>query len=320
MTRFIWAIVLCSMLAVSATRPASAQDTPSTPAPEAGERDSVVEDDEDDPPVIIQPNFGWVRHPPTYETFSWKWWLSFIGGIEVGYYLGQSDVVSGIRDEADQRTTVASGAVPLQGWRVSVLSVPSKTGWILAPTAGFLSQSLFIRDFVADIPQETPPGATDIGASCADPDTGATQDCDGPNTYDLDFLSGYAGVFGGYGARLRIYGLELFAQLTAGVNAVEWRRFDATFDGRRLRDQRFVGFRSFNAAGSIGFVIPGWHIGVRAAVIGERYLRFDFARPLEFRGPVVFDEDRDKYVRPRTFVSDTRFTSLSGQINLAIVF
>lgn len=124
--------------------------------------------------------------------------LHKLGGLEGSVFEGGARVVSQVKDEAGLKVPVASGEASVRGYRVSLYSAPTATGWFWFPSLGFLSQRLDIADFRATLPSGQVKGGTEIGARCSDPTSDKDLDCGAPNTYKLDLNSLYAGARAGY--------------------------------------------------------------------------------------------------------------------------
>ncbi|HSI04371.1 MAG: hypothetical protein ACAI38_02360 [Myxococcota bacterium] len=243
-----------------------------------------------------------------------------LGGIEVSLLRGGADVASAVRTEEGSELTVASGRARQSGYRISTYSSPGTTGFRLTPNFGFLDQRIDISDFREDLPLTGSGSGTDIGVTCATAETGELIDCNEPNTYALRMRSGFLGARGGLdivGGRI---GYEWFLSADVILNVVEYRYVNARIGRYRTSGGEFAALQSGGVGVGFGVRIPQLHAATRIAFEYMGYRDFDYADPLEFKGPVVFNEEKDVYERPRVFVSGASLTTWSFIWAFAITY
>ena len=252
---------------------------------------------------------------------TWQGWVGLLGGVEVSGSLGSATVTSGIERESGDRQVVASGNASQSGFGVSIFPRPRETGFSLGPTGGYLSQSISIADFVTDIPTEYESSdGQNIGGTCSDPSTGETRSCRAQNVYDLDLASGYAGAQASANLVVVAGKAELFATLSASANAIEYRQVDAEVYRGTNQSSGWRFFRSFGGGLKAGWIRPDWHLGLRAGVDFQRFLRFEYDKSLEFRTEPLWDPERQTHVRERVFVNDASINIWTFQVATAFVF
>ena len=243
-----------------------------------------------------------------------------LGGIEVSLLRGGAEVASAVRSEQGSELTVASGRARQSGYRISTYSSPGSTGFRLTPNAGFLDQRIDISDFREDLPISGAGSGTDVGVTCATADTGELIDCNEPNTYSLRMRSGFIGARAGLdivGGRI---GYEWFLSADVILNVIEYRYLNARIGRYRAIGGGFAGLQSGGVGVGFGVRIPQIHAATRVAFEYMGYRDFDYAEALEFKGPVVFNEDKNVYERPRVFVGGASLTTWSFIWAFAITY
>jgi hypothetical protein len=248
--------------------------------------------------------------------------LRLLGGLEIAGMYGLATVSSSTHTGAGAEQTIASGDADQVGWRVALYGAPDSTGFFVYPTIGYMQQRIDIADFRADLSSEQPEvdGATEIAATCSNPDTGVRLDCNAPNTYRLDLTSLYLGARAGYDLVAGSASFVLFASLSGGINLVEYRTLRAQIAQYSGEQSAWAGASSFALGLTLGFALPKLHWALRFIGDYELYRTFEYAQPLEFEGPVVWDAERDRYIRQHVFVDDAKLNTWSFQLATAVVF
>jgi hypothetical protein len=240
--------------------------------------------------------------------------------VEVGLTRGRARVTSRARTEAFGAQTVGSGDARSEGYSVSLLRPPDRTGFFFPLRAGFFAEDIEIRGFRQDLPVFRVPGATEIPAVITDPATGARLDPADPNAYFLRLRSGYVGQGIGVNLVVGTDDVQLFATAQAAVDLLEVRHVDVTLDQARERGVSAVALGGVAAQGQLGLAIPALHAAVRVA--GEVELRRDFAypAPLEFRAGVAFDPDKQVFERQRVLVEGASVLLASSTVSLVVFY
>ncbi len=246
--------------------------------------------------------------------------LTNLGGVEGSYIYGFARVGSRVRDEGGRRVEVAAGKASQRGYRVALYSAPTHTGFFAYPTVGYLSQSIDIADFRRYLPEAQVEGGTEIDAVCSDPTDGSPIDCAAPNVYRLKMESTYGGLRAGANLVVGNRYVEAFGSLSGGVNLVEYRTIMARVATYRSSGSRTEFLQSGAVGATLGLRFPQLHSAIRFIADYEVYRSFRYEEPLEFKGPVVFNQDKQVFERPRTFVHAAGLSSLSLQCALAVTF
>jgi len=215
---------------------------------------------------------------------------------------------------------VASGRARQSGYRISTYSSPGSTGFRLTPNFGFLDQRIDISDFREDLPLAGSGSGTDVGVTCSTAATGELIDCNEPNTYALRMRSGFLGARGGLdivGGRI---GYEWFFSADVILNVVEYRYVNARIGRYRASGGDFTALQSGGLGVGFGVRVPQIHAATRIAFEYMGYRDFDYAEPLEFKGPVAFNDEKQVYERPRVFVSGASLTTWSFIWAFAITY
>ena len=257
---------------------------------------------------------------PPSTIWSWTGALYFLGGVETSLGSASASVDSGVTRESGEEEEIASGDVSQWSWGLSLYSGPLESGFYFRPTGGYLSQEISIRDFEDDIPITTEAEARYIGARCSDADTGETVDCRAPNVYDLTVQSFYGGAQGGYDHVWAWRWLRYFLGVGASVNLAEYRLLDVSFAGTRLEAQDFAFLRSWGAQATAGLAFPDVGIVVRVIGLAQWHIGFEYDEPIEFMGPVDYDNTQNIYYRPRMFVRDASLQLLDARLAVAYLF
>lgn len=268
-----------------------------------------------------QAGFGLITESPELLDGTIWGYLKMLGGVEVAGIYGLTTVSSGIQTEQGE-VAIAGSAARSAGFRVSLYNAPESTGFFLYPVLGFMTQQIDIADFREELPGFVPdiPNATEIPGNCSDPATGEQVDCDEPNVYILNIHTGYGGVRAGYDLVLGSEYVKLFVSAGAGVSLVEFRSVTARVAAWESHAESWNVLRSVSVGGTAGIVLPTLHVALRFIVDYEHYLRFAYAEPLEFRGPVAFNEEKHKYMRQMFIVDNAEIGSWSFQLATAFVF
>ncbi len=262
-----------------------------------------------------------IYHDAPEKKLSWAGLAYLLGGVELTAGFGQAGVSSRVLDENGDRFLIASGNEPETSFSVSLYGGPSSTGWRFGPTGGWFTREIAIQDFAAQLPGGDPMrGVVDVPGECRDPDSGESISCQAPNVYDLALQSFYAGAMGGYEVLVGNSRFQLMGGLYGTINALEFRRTRITVADESVDGKAWKVIRSGGVQATAGVRLPRLHSAFRVTFDYQRFARFDFAQPLEFRGPVVYDEDRQMYIRPRYQVEDTALGVLGLKFSAALVF
>lgn len=266
---------------------------------------------------------GWhiIRVEPPERYLSLDGAMYLLGGVEVTAGFGQAGASSRVQNEAGERFIIASGNEPENSFSVSLYGGPTSTGWKLAPTGGWFTREVSIQDFAADLPGgERMRGALDVPGVCRDVATGEMISCQSSNVYDLSLKSYYGGLMGGYEVVVGNSRMQLLGGLYASANLIERRTTQVVLGEETVTDVSWKPLRSFGLQSTAGLKFPRWHTVFRLGFDYARFARFEFGQPLEFRGPVVYDESRQMYVRSRYSVEDTALGVLGLKFSAAYVF
>lgn len=260
----------------------------------------------------------WPDPPESY--LSWDGVKYLLGGIEASIGAGSVAVTSLVRFDDVLREPVASGTAWIDVLSVSLYSGPKATGWRIAPTGGWLRQSIYISDFSRDLPRVEDDGFTTIPGTCSDAETGDSVDCALPNAYSLDLQSFYGGLFLGYDFVFGGPNFHVLSGAYATLNAVEYRRADVRLANNSITGNELIFARSAGLTGTLGFALPKWNVVARTSMDYFFFGNFGFGDGVEVRGPVVFDDEKDVYYRPRLEVDEARLSSVSLKFSLAYTF
>ncbi len=265
-------------------------------------------------------NWHVVRAQSPESWVSWEGLKAFLGGIEVTGGVGLARVTSRIVSENGDRITLANGNAPETSTTIGLFGGPMGTGWRFAPTGGWFTRNAFIRDFSEELPGSQPEDAMDVGAMCSSPDSGESIPCNKPNRYDLSLQSFYAGALAGYELVVGNPRFQVFVGGYGSLNVLERRTATVGLSGAYATGTEWKPLRSFGVQTTSGFKLPRWHSALRVTFDYQRFGRFAFAQPLEFRGPVVYDDGRKVFLRPRYTVEDTALAVVSLKVSAAYIF
>jgi hypothetical protein len=263
--------------------------------------------------------FGLITEPEEVLDGTVLGYLRLLGGVEVAGMAGVASVGSAVTIESGS-VVVASGNAQQLGFRISLYDAPDTTGFFVYPLLGFINQLIDIGDFRSTLPLSKITKGREIAATCSDPVTHAKRVCTAPNVYRLALNSGYLGLRAGYSLVLGGEYVRLFASLSGGVNLLEYRSVGATVADWHSQADSFGALRSAAVGVTTGLAFPTVHIAVRFLADYEHYLSFTYAEPLEFRGPVAFDETLKRYYQPRLVVDQASLGAWTFQLATAFVF
>lgn len=250
------------------------------------------------------------------------WWgavAGSLGGLEASTIIGLAKVSSRATNEFGVTSEIASGRATQSGYKIANYAAPRTTGFFLLPSLGYLDQKIAIEDFRADLPVIDAPGQ-EIGAVCSDPTTGAPLDCTAPNVYELRLRSGFAGARVGTNLVIGDSTTEFFATANAAANLVELREVTAKVATYQAKGTDWALGRSFSAGTAFGLRWPKAHLALHLTGEVQLYRDFTYAEPLEFKGFVAFNPDKNVYERPRTWVEGADLLTYSFSFALAGVF
>lgn len=257
--------------------------------------------------------------------------FAILGGVEFSGFAGVANVSSSTRLASGEERQVASGEATETGYRVSLYSAPKITGFFAYPTIGYLRQKIdnvdtrsmlsSLNDYDAD--------QGDIPAVVTDPGTGLSADAGSANSYHLDMQSGYGGFRVGYDLVGGTAAFELFASLNVGVNLVEYRQIRSVLascaaDQPRASCETEHNGWDFLKSGAVGTTIgmrfPKLHGALRFIYDYEIYREFTYARPLQVRGPPVYDPVTGLYQNEMVSMRGAKLQCSSFQLAFAGVF
>jgi hypothetical protein len=264
--------------------------------------------------------FQVVTSPPPIDASTLAGALKVLGGIEAGTFYGFARVASQAKDESGNAVDIAAGKATQTGYRIALYSAPKSTGFFVSPLLGFMAQTISIADFRATLPKVAVAGGHDIEARCSLPATGEAIDCGAPNTYELKMQSGFGGVRAGYDFVEGNSYVQLFGSASLGINLVEYRQIEARVADYRATGTRFEAVKSGAAGATLGLRLPRAHVALRFIGDYELYRSFSYAEPLEFKGFVSYNKDKQVFERPRTWVKGAGLTAWSLQCALAFTF
>lgn len=245
--------------------------------------------------------------------------LDNLGGVEVTGLYGAARVTSRARTDWGAKQEIAAGDARQTGYRVATYAAPRASGFYLVPSFGYLDQRIAIADFRQALPQASSPGE-EIGAVCSDPTTYASLDCLAPNVYGLRMQSGFGGARAGGHLVGSNGSLELFASAELAVNLLEYRNVRARVGSYRARGDSWAFLESGSAGGGVGLRVPSIHLGLHLTGEYQLYRRFRYAEPLEFKGFVEYNADKQAYERPRTWVRAASLGVWSFTWSAAVAF
>ncbi|MBI2061355.1 MAG: hypothetical protein HYT87_16575 [Nitrospirae bacterium] len=262
----------------------------------------------------------WTPRKETAPRSLWGKYLGALGGLKVTVFQGWAQVSSSVRSEEGGTRDVASGDARTDGYRVSLFSAPRSSGFFIYPTADFLAQTIEIADFREAVPPIDLPSAEEIPAIVTDPETGETVDITDPNTYRLYLRSLGIGQRAGFDFVAGSSWIEMYATVEAGANLVEARHAIVRLGDRVERGAGLKALGSFVGAGRVGFTFPKAHFALSATGELKTYPQFDYPNPVEFRGAIAYDPQKEINERPREFVRGAALDTAEVTVSVSYVF
>lgn len=255
---------------------------------------------------------------PEAEPGSLRWFADILTGIEITRFGGWASLSSSVRPDVGPAFRLANANVGYGGFSVSLLDAPRKSGVGLTADFGFFRQTARVVGFNESLPQSE--GSTDISGVCSFATSGEEFDCNEPNRYDIRLWSAYLGpeLFAALVAGNR--NVELFALVGAAARVVELRSVAATVGAGSTERVGPALLRSMTSGLTVGFTLPRLHMSARLGLDLEHYFRFRYPEPLEFQGPVDYDQDRDIWLRPRMWVDDASITAVAFSASAGVLF
>jgi hypothetical protein len=258
--------------------------------------------------------------------------LGTLGGVEVAGFKGLARVSSKAFLESGAEAEVASGTATQTGYRIGLYSAPDVTSWFIYPALGYVSQKIDnvdTRSQLFQLNQMMPPDPRDIGAIATDPTTGGDIDAGVENVYHLDMQSGYAGVRVGASLVAGSEWLEVFGSFSLGVNLVEYRSIRSVLDNCdpaappsacRTKHRGWDFVQSGAIGATLGVRLPEAHTALRFIFDYEYYRQFEYERPLDVRGPAVYDPVNRLFQHEMLSMEGASLSSASFQLALAVVY
>ncbi len=250
-----------------------------------------------------------------------------LAGLELSASSGLAQVSTSVKEGAGTRE-IASGDATSRSVRVSFWSLPDRTGFVWAPSLGFVSQEIDIADFRQQLPSVTIPQATNIPTVSSDPRTGAMVDPEAPNVYRLSLNTAYLGQRLGYGLVRNRPSTRWVLMLQGILNLVEYRdlryRFDSFDSGvsadTKDKSGKWVWLQSGGAilTGAIG--IKKLHLALRLELKYELFRDFTYPKAVEFRGPVQYNPVSESFERQQLFLDKVSYQTFELVAGASVYF
>ncbi len=263
----------------------------------------------------IEPNPGFLKN-----------YLHYLSGVELSRFYARANVTSYAKDMYGKNITIASGNEEGNGYRVYLAQPAKASGFFIYPLIGFVSEDISIQDFRSEIPEvDVGKSSENIPAIVFDPQTGMAVDPMDPNVYQLRLKTFSLGQKAGYDYVSRDRWSIAFASGYFGVNLIEDRFCEFTLGSQTESGWQWVFVKSFMFGASYGLVFPKIHFGFRLSFDIEKYPKFQYPTPLDFKGEVLFvgDENNpDSFHAQRnlTWVEAVDLQTYNGQLSLYFFF
>jgi len=249
----------------------------------------------------------------------WSHLRDLLGGVELTWMSGRAEVSAEAETGSGDLLTVAGGDAAQRGFAISLYGPPKRSGLILAPALGYLSQRILLADFEQLVTQPAPPFGEPLSGACSFPDTGQPAPCSTVNSYALSLESIRTGLRMGYEWRLPYTWGVLIGSASAVGYVLEYRSMGVDLGPDQSGTAAgWTGFESFEVGAAFGVYWPRWHLAVRAQISAGEYGSFEFSTKPEFMGRTICAGDFNRCSRERAYVSETSLSS-SG-LSLGVVW
>ncbi len=268
-----------------------------------------------------------VEEEPAEDLSPFLRYLKGLAGLELSGATGLAQVSTAVNEGGTERE-VANGDATSRSVRVSFWSLPDRTGFVWAPSLGFVSQEIEIADFRQHLPSVTPPQSTTIPTVASDPRTGAMVDPESPNVYQLSLKTGYLGQRFGYGLVRNRPSTRLVLMLQGILNLVEYRdlryRIGGFDSGAALetkdRSGRWAWLQSGGTILTAAIGIKKLHLALRAELKYEVFRDFEYPKPVEFRGPARYNAGIQAFERQQLFLDKVSYQTFELVAGASVYF
>ncbi len=250
-----------------------------------------------------------------------------LAGLELSASTGYARVSTDLNENGASRE-VANGDASSQTWRLSFWSLPDRTGFVWAPSLGFVSQEIEIADFRQHLTSVSVPDAQTIPTVTSDPNTGLAVDAESPNVYRLSLKTAYLGQRAGYALVSNGSKVRKVLMLQGILNLVEYRdvryrigSIDSASDPEtKDRSGHWAWVQSGGAVltGALGFRRP--HLALRVEVKYELFRDFRYPKPIEFKGPARFNPEINANERQQLFLDKVSYQTLEIVAGASVFF
>ncbi len=245
---------------------------------------------------------------------------ALLGGVEVSWMSGEAEVSAQAETGSGERLTVAGGDAAQRGFAIQLYGPPKRSGVIIAPALGYLSQRILLADFERRVAQPPPPFGQPLDAECSFPESGRSAPCTTVNSYALALESLRAGVRLGYEWLIPYTWGALIGSTSAVGHAVEYRSMEVDLGSEGPGTAAgWTGFKSVEMGAAFGVYWPRWHLAVRAQVSVGYYGSFEFSTQPEFMGRTICAGDFNRCTRERAKVSETTLSNSGLSLGLVWV-
>ncbi len=281
------------------------------------------------PEVIVAAPLAEPRpdEPPEEELSPVVRYLKGLAGFELSASTGLAHVSTAVNEGGRERD-VASGDATSKTIRLAFWSLPERTGFVWAPSLGFVSQEIEIADFRQHLPLVPTAQASSIPTVTSDPRTGAMVDAESPNVYRLSLNTAYLGQRVGYALVSNRPDTRKVLMLQGIVNLVEYRDlryriggFDSgTAAETKDRSGKWAWVQSGGAILTAALGIKKAHLALRLELKYELFRDFQYPKPVEFRGPARYNADIQAFERQQLFLDKVSYQTLELVAGASVYF
>lgn len=254
-------------------------------------------------------------------------YLQGLAGFELSASSGLAHVSTAVNEGGAERE-VANGDATSRTWRLSFWSLPEKSGFVWAPSLGFVSQEIKIADFRQHLPSVMTPRAATIPTVASDPRTGAAVDPESPNVYQLALNTAYLGQRLGFALVSNRPSTRKVLMLQGIVNLVEYRDLRYRIGGfdsgaaaeTKDRSGKWAWVQSGGAILTAALGIRKAHLALRIELKYEVFRDFAYPKPVEFRGPAHYNADIQAFERQQLFLDRVSYQTVELVAGASVYF
>ncbi len=259
---------------------------------------------------------------PEFDPFSEAQGLiSLLGGIQFKVLSGIATVESSVKIE-NENTTIANGKSQYRGYQISFQRPELKRGFSYSFFPNSMQQTIKIADFRESVESIESKDSLNIPVDVTDFETGLPVDPDDPNTYNIGLTSWGIMAEGRYGyyGYFKNFNLGYFGDISLGAAVAEQIAMEVEIGDNTVKETEWYFAPSASLSVTVGLLAPKINSAFRLSLNKTYYPSLRLPEDVEFRGPVLYNEEKDVLERKRIFINEVALDITNIQFAYTYVF